>query len=304
MNYETFMTITIATWNVNSVKARLSHLVEWLKRTAPDIVLLQELKCVEEAFPRMEIEDLGYNLAIYGEKTYNGVAILSKFKLEDIQRGVPGNDDPRARYIEAVVSIGIRHQALGIREEKNLSPNAQSPMPNAFLSIRVASVYVPNGQSADSEKFPYKLKFLDHLHAHMQTLLGYDEMLVVGGDYNIAPADIDVHDPKAWEGSVLTHDAVRSRFRRILNLGMYDAQVVTGYQLPVTSNQQLVTGNYTWWDYRTGGFARDDGLRIDHLLLSAQAADKIVSCEVHRDMRALEKASDHAPVVIKLGIGH
>jgi exodeoxyribonuclease-3 len=258
------MPVSIATWNVNSVKARLSHLVDWLKRTNIDIVLLQELKCIEEAFPCMEIEDLGYNLAIHGEKTYNGVAILSKFPLSDIKKGLPGNeDDLKARYIEAVAAI----------------PGG---------AMRVASVYVPNGQIATSEKFPYKLTFLDRLAAHFKTLLSYNEMLVVGGDYNIAPDDIDVHNPQAWEGSVLTHDEVRKRLRKIFNLGVHDAWRML---------RPTELGGYTWWDYRSGGFARDDGLRIDHLLLSSQAADKIIGCEVHRDLRALEKASDHAPVV-------
>jgi exodeoxyribonuclease-3 len=292
--------LTIATWNVNSVKARLSHLLEWLKRTQPDIVLLQELKCIEEAFPCLEIEELGYNLAIHGEKTYNGVAILSKFKLEDIQKGLPGNeDDPRARYIEAAISIGVRHEALGLSESP--MPNAQGLMPSV---LRVASVYVPNGQTATSEKFPYKLKFLDRLGAHFKTLLSYGEMLVVGGDYNIAPTDIDVYNPQAWEGSVLTHDEVRVRFRRFLNLGMYDAQSLVVSRQSLANDSRLTTNYYTWWDYRANGFVRDDGLRIDHFLVSAVAADKIIGCEVHRDMRALEKASDHAPVVARFGIGH
>jgi exodeoxyribonuclease-3 len=270
--------LTIATWNVNSVKARLSHLLEWLKRAQPDIVLLQELKCTEDTFPALEIEDLGYNLAIHGEKTYNGVAILSKFKLDDIRKGIPGNeDDPHARYIEA-----LAHTPAGV--------------------LRIASVYVPNGQETTSDKFQYKLKFLDRFYAHMQMLLSYDEMLVVGGDYNIAPDDADVHDPKAWAGSVLTHDEVRRRFRKILYLGMYDAQVVTSCQLPVTRNQQLATGNYTWWDYRNNALIRDDGLRIDHLLLSPQTADNLKHCDVHRDVRALEKASDHAPVTATFNV--
>lgn len=258
--------VVIATWNVNSVKARLEHLLNWLKRDQPDIVLLQEIKCVDEAFPAMEIEELGYNLAVYGEKTYNGVAILSKFPLDDISRGVPGNDDPRARYIEAVIALPYR-------------------------ALRIASVYVPNGQTADSEKFPYKLGFLDKFHDHMKTLLSYQEMLVVGGDYNIAPEDIDVHNPKAWHGSVLTHDEVRKRFRKLLHLGMYDA-----YRLTHSD------GGYSWWDYRANAFASDDGLRIDHLLLSPQAADTLSECRVIRNLRALEKASDHTPVLATLSV--
>lgn len=280
--------ITIATWNVNSVKARLMHLLDWLKRDAPDIVLLQELKCVDEAFPRMEVEELGYNLALHGEKTYNGVAILSKFPLSDIARGLPGDDgDTQARYIEAVASIGIRDKALGIRKENKI-PNPQSLMPNPCIALRIASVYVPNGQDAASDKFQYKLRFLDRLFAHVKTLLAYDEALVIGGDYNIAPADADVHDPKAWEGSVLTHDEVRRRFRKIAHMGMYDAAALRG------------SHDYTWWDYRAGALARNDGLRIDHLMLSPQAADRLEHYGVKKDVREQEKASDHAPVMVAL----
>jgi exodeoxyribonuclease-3 len=258
--------LTVATWNVNSVKSRLPHLTAWLRSDKPDIVLLQELKCVEEAFPAMEIEELGYNLAIFGEKTYNGVAILSKFPLSDITRGLPGEDtDTHARYIEAVATLPGK-------------------------AIRVASVYVPNGQEATSDKFQYKLRFLDRLYAYIQTLRQYDEMLVIGGDYNIAPADEDVHNPKLWEGSVLTHDEVRIRLRKILNIGMYDAQKLLNKNV----------GQYSWWDYRANSFANDDGLRIDHLLMSPQAADCLCDCKVIKALRGMEKASDHAPVLLSL----
>jgi exodeoxyribonuclease III len=256
------VSVSIATWNVNSVKARLAHLIDWLKADKPDIALLQELKCVDDAFPAMELEELGYNIAIYGEKTYNGVAILSKFPLSDVTRGIPGYADERARYIEAVAAL----------------PGS---------AMRVASVYVPNGQTADSEKFPYKLTFLDQLKRHVQKLLSYQEILVIGGDYNIAPEDIDVHNPKEWHGSVLTHDEVRKSWRRITNLGVYDAWRMLHPK----------EGGYSWWDYRANAFASDDGLRIDHLLLSPQAADRLESCTVKRELRALEKASDHTPVL-------
>jgi exodeoxyribonuclease-3 len=260
---EKTLPLTIATWNVNSVKARLGHLTHWLARERPDIVLLQEIKCTDDSFPALEIEPLGYNIATHGQKTYNGVAILSKFPLDDVVRGLPGNeDDPQARYIEAVASLPGK-------------------------AVRVASVYVPNGQDATSEKFPYKLAFLDRLHAHAHTLLGYDEPVVIGGDYNIAPTDLDVHAPKRWQGSVLTHDEVRKRLRRICNMGFADAfaAVNPGVQA------------FSWWDYRGGAFEGDEGLRIDHLLLSPQASDRLRRCRVDKGMRALEKASDHAPVV-------
>ncbi|MGE0755075.1 MAG: exodeoxyribonuclease III [Alphaproteobacteria bacterium] len=263
--------ISIATWNVNSVKSRLTHLTGWLKEDGPDIVLLQELKCIDDAFPAMEIEELGYNIAAHGQKTYNGVAILSKFPLDDIMRGLPDNDnDDQARYIEAVASV----------------PGG---------AIRVASVYVPNGQTTDSDKYHYKLSFLDKLHAHCKTLLGYEEQLVIGGDYNIAPEDVDVHNPKHWEGSVLTHDTVRAAFRRMLNLGLYNAiRPVDG------ANPQ--GGQFSWWDYRGGAYQNDDGLLIDHLLLSPQAMDALEACGINRGLRELEKPSDHTPVVATLSM--
>ncbi len=264
----------IATWNVNSAKVRLPHLLEWLKRDAPKIVLLQEIKCVDEAFPAIEIGDLGYNVVTHGQKTYNGVAILSRYPLDDVRRGVPGNeDDPQARYIEAVASL-----------PPNISKTG---------AVRVASVYVPNGSTADDpDKFPYKLRFLERFTVHMKTLLSYDEMLAVGGDYNIAPADKDVFSPKAWEGSVLTHDEVRRAFRRLQNLGLLDAFRLVHPELEI----------FSWWDYRAGAFDRNEGLRIDHVLLSPQAADKLTAAFIETSLRAKERASDHTPVIVELAV--
>lgn len=253
------MSVSIATWNVNSVRTRLPHLIDFLKNEAPDIVLLQELKCLDEQFPRMEVEELGYNVETHGQKTYNGVAILSKFPLEDVTRGLMHYDDAASRYIEAVATTPI-----GV--------------------MRVASVYVVNGSSPDSDKFEYKQAFLARLHAHAAQMLSYGEMVVIGGDYNIAPTDEDVAYPSAWRGSVLTHDIVRAAFRKLSHLGYYDAGA---------SNPSA----YTWWDYRAGAMDRNDGLRIDHLMCSAQAMDKLQSVSVCMRLRMLEKPSDHAPVV-------
>lgn len=257
------MSISIATWNVNSVRVRLPQLLGWLREDRPDIVLLQEIKCLDEQFPRMEIEELGYNIATHGQKTYNGVAILSKFPLEDISRGLSDNhDDVQSRYIEAVAAT-----PLGV--------------------FRVASVYVPNGSEWGSDKCEYKIRFLEKFRAHAAQLLGYGEMLVIGGDYNIAPTDADAANPKAWEGSVLTHESLRAAFRKIINLGFYDAGAAAH--------------DYSWWDYRAGAFEKNDGLRIDHLLLSPQAMDQFSNCSVAIKLRTLEKPSDHAPVSVILG---
>ena len=259
---------TIATFNVNSIKARLPNLLAWLDTCPIDILLLQELKCEDHAFPAMELEDRGYNLAIYGQKTYNGVAICSKFPLDDITRGLPGdNADTQARYIEAVASI----------------PGG---------AIRVASVYVPNGQEVGSDKFAYKLRFYDRLYAHWQQQLRFREKAVLGGDFNCAPEALDVHDPAAWEGKVLFHSDERSRLRSLMHLGMYDAFRV----------QHPDARHYSWWDYRGGGFERNHGVRIDHLLLSAAAADCLSDCHIDDSPRGQEKPSDHTPVVASLTI--
>jgi exodeoxyribonuclease-3 len=259
--------LRVVTWNVNSIKSRLQHLLNYIDQTSPDIILLQELKCTEENFPFMEIEDKGYNIAVNGQKTYNGVAILSKFPLEDVQKGLPGNDlDEQARYIEAVIS---------------LNGNA----------IRVASVYVPNGQSPESDKFPYKLGFLDALYQHSQTLLNYEEMLVIGGDYNIAPESQDVYAPKQLEGSCCFHKDERLRFRRFIANSLVDA-----YRVMHPNTLE----SYSWWDYRGGGWQRNQGLRIDHLLLSPEATDALIQTNIDTFTRAWERASDHAPVWIEL----
>lgn len=258
--------ITIATWNVNSIKPRMEHLLGWLRETGTDIVLLQETKTVDEAFPAMEIEDLGYNIAIHGQKTYNGVAILSKFPLDDITRGLPGDEsDEQARYIEAVVSTDGG-------------------------AVRVASVYVPNGQAPDSDKFQYKMRFFDRLYAHAQSLLEYDEPLVMGGDYNVAPLPIDVYDPAKLDGTVCYHPEERAKLRTLLNLGLYDV-----YRVKEPTKPQ-----YSWWDYRGGMFQKGQGYRIDHLLCNALAVDMLQDVWVDEAPRKLEKPSDHTPVVAKL----
>jgi len=248
----------IVTWNVNSVRSRIEHVCAFLKAHSPDVLLMQEIKAMAGTFPFETLEDLGYNIAIYEQKSYNGVAILSKRPLEDVRRGIPGNeDDPQARYIEAVTG-----------------------------NIRVASLYVPNGQDMGTEKYVYKLAFLKKLQEHLKTLLSYNEVLIVGGDYNIAPQDLDIYDPIPYEGHIFITPSERAAFREIINLGMVDAYRTLHPQSP----------GYTWWNYRQGSFQKNQGVRIDHLLLSPQAADRLQACEVDSSFRGLERPSDHAPV--------
>ena len=262
--------LSIATWNVNSVRARIEHLLKWIDSgTAPDVILLQELKTENEGFPRMEIEERGYNIEIHGQKTYNGVGILSKYPLEDVVRSMKGNEnDEQARYIEALVSA---HGEV----------------------VRVASVYVPNGQDPVSEKFAYKLNFVNHLHHHLADLLKQDELVVIGGDYNIAPFPNDVYDPKSLDGTVCYHPKERELLRRLMNLGYYDAW-------------RALNGDahaFSWWDYRGNGWKMNKGMRIDHLLMSPQAMDRTTECIIESQMRDAERASDHAPVMAKLKLG-
>ena len=258
----------IATWNINSVRQRLDHLLGYLRDTAPDILCLQEIKCLDEAFPRMDIEAMGYNVETYGQKTFNGVAILSKFPLEDVQRGLPGNEaDEQARYIEAVVST-------------------------KGGALRVASIYLPNGNPVDSDKYPYKLRWMAHLQAHAKRLLALEEPLVLAGDYNVIPQARDCYDPKVWANDALFLPQTRASFQSLLNLGLTDA-------LRACNDADKT---YTFWDYQAGAWPKNLGIRIDHLLLSPQAADKLQGAHIDKTMRALEKPSDHVPVHIDLSI--
>jgi exodeoxyribonuclease-3 len=252
----------IASWNINSIKARLPLLNDWISETKPDIILLQETKCQNEAFPKELIEDLGYNISIHGQKTFNGVAILSKFPLEDIQYNLPNFPDPQARYIEAFTG-----------------------------GVRVASIYAPNGSAVGSEKYAYKLTFYQHLKDHLTTLVQHAEKLVIGGDYNVAPTDADVYEPEKWIGEVLVSEPERASFSSLLKAGLYDAVRVL-YPEDRVNNQEW----YTWWDYRQGAWHRNWGLRIDHLLLSSQAKEVLQSVGIDKILRGRERPSDHAPI--------
>ena len=262
-SFEETPVVKVAAWNVNSIRARLPRVLDWLRQAVPDVVLLQETKTVAERFPRLEIEDLGYNLAVVGQKTYNGVAILAKAPIEVVETALPGDPaDDQARYLEAVVG------GAGTR------------------TLRVASLYLPNGNPVESEKFPYKLGWMERLCAHTRELLKGEEAFVLGGDYNLVPGDGDVYDPEAWKDDALCRPESRARFRAILYLGLVDAYRALNRK----------GGAYTFWDYQQGRWQRDEGLRIDHLLLSPQAADRLVAADIDKAVRGGEKASDHAPV--------
>ncbi|MEQ8179581.1 MAG: exodeoxyribonuclease III [Amphiplicatus sp.] len=263
----------IATFNVNSIGVRLPRVLDWIDRARPDVVVLQEIKCVDEKFPAAEFEDRGYNVAVHGQKTYNGVAILSKFPMEDVLKGLPhygvdGADaDDHSRYIEAVVS------------------------PDEGAPVRVCGIYLPNGNPAPGPKYDYKLSWMKRLKARVEELLEWEEAFVVAGDYNVIPQAEDVHDPKAWATDALFLPQTRAAYREILNLGLTDAI------------RQINPAGvcYTYWDFQRGAWEKDWGIRIDHLLLSPQAADRLKDAGVDRAERGKEKPSDHVPVWVELG---
>jgi exodeoxyribonuclease-3 len=267
--------IKISTFNVNSIRARLPRLEEWLKKSAPDIVCLQELKCEEQNFPFEAMLDLGYNSAVFGQKTYNGVAILSKFKIEEVIKGLPNfsGDSPQpARYIEAVISV-------------------------KDLVLRVASIYVPNGGGEiaegqaleDTTKFQYKMQFFKDLRTHLQKLSEYDESQIFAGDFNVANNEIDIYDPKKFHNQILFHPQERAEFRQILNLGLTDSFRMKNPQAQA----------FSWWDYRGNSYENNKGARIDYILTTANLIDRISTCEIEdKNVRDQEKPSDHCPVSI------
>ena len=257
----------IAAYNVNSINARAPRVLEWIDEARPDIVVFQEIKCVDEKFPAEPFEDRGYNVAVHGQKTYNGVAFLSKHPVEDVVRGLPGDkSDVEARYIEALVC-----------------PDDADP-------VRVGGLYLPNGNPAPGPKYDYKLKWMRRLIRHAQKRLALEEAFVLAGDYNVIPQDEDCHDPAAWREDALFRPETRALFRELLHLGFTDAV------------RQIDPAGvvYSFWDYQRGAWPKDHGIRIDHLLLSPQAADRLKDAGVDRKTRGKEKASDHAPAWIEL----
>ena len=251
----------LATWNVNSLKVRLPQVLKWLAAHRPDAFCLQETKTEDANFPLAEITAAGYEPVFSGQKTYNGVAILCRTKPEEVSGGIPGFDDPQRRVISATIG-----------------------------GLRAVCVYVPNGESVESDKYRYKLDWLARLTAWLKQELQKHPRLVLLGDYNIAPEDRDVHDPKFWDGKVLFSEPEKAAFRAIVELGLTDSFRL--FEQPEKS--------FSWWDYRMNGFKRNLGLRIDHILLSAELAKRCKSCSIDRDMRAKERPSDHAPVIAEI----
>ncbi len=260
----------IATWNINGIKARHNNVISWLKEAQPDIVCLQEIKSIDENFPGDEIESLGYNVKTHGQKSFNGVAILSKLPFDEVNRGLPNLNesdpiDEQARFIEGVFSVGQR-------------------------SLRVVSLYLPNGNPVDTAKFPYKLAWMERLHAWAKTSLRSEEALVLAGDYNVIPRPEDCYDVKAWEGDALYRPESRNAFRGLVNLGFTEA----------ISSVSNAAQNYTFWDFQAGAWPKNNGIRIDHLLLSPEAAPNLKRAGIDKHVRDWEKPSDHVPVWVEL----
>ena len=256
----------VATFNINGIKARINALPDWLDEAGADVVLLQEIKSVDEAFPREIFEDRGYRVETHGQKGFNGVAILSKLPLEDVTRGLPGDDsDEQARWIEATV-IGD-------------------------TAIRVCGLYLPNGNPAPGPKYDYKLAWMERMQARATELLELEEPFLMAGDYNVIPQDEDAKRPEAWQKDALALPGTRAAFRRLMNLGFTEA-----FRARIQG-----PGHYSFWDYQAGAWNRDDGIRIDHILLSPACADLLEDCQIDKDIRAREKPSDHVPVWVRLG---
>ncbi len=256
----------IATYNINGIKARLQALSDWLDEAQPDVALLQEIKSVDENFPREHFEDKGYIVETHGQKSFNGVAILSKLPLEDVSRGLPGDDDDeQARWIEATV-VGDK------------------------TAVRLCGLYLPNGNPAPGPKYDYKLAWMERLRARAVDLLAAEEPALMAGDYNVIPQAEDAAKPDSWREDALFLPQTRDAYRRILNLGFTEA----------FRARTAGPGHYSFWDYQAGAWQRNNGIRIDHVLMTPQCADLMVDCGIDKDIRAREKPSDHVPVWVEL----
>ena len=256
----------IASFNINGIKARAGALTDWLDEAEPDVAVLQEIKSIDENFPRELFEERGYQVETHGQKSFNGVAILSKLPLEDITRGLPGDDDDeQARWIEATVM-------------------------GDHTAVRVCGLYLPNGNPAPGPKYDYKLAWMERLKARAEALLEAEEPALMAGDYNIIPQDEDAKRPEAWAKDALALPDSRAAFRRVVNLGFTEA-----FRARIQS-----PGHYTFWDYQAGAWNKDDGIRIDHVLLTPQAADLMTDCQIDKEIRGREKPSDHVPIWVNL----
>ncbi len=255
----------IATFNINGIKARINALPEWLRESQPDVALLQEIKTVDEGFPRELFEDMGYIVEVHGQKSFNGVAILSKLPLEDVKRGLPGDDaDEQARWIEATVMGDI--------------------------PVRVCGLYLPNGNPCPGPKYDYKLAWMDRLYTRAQELLLAEEPALMAGDYNIIPQAEDAAHPDVWREDALFCPESRAAYRKILNLGFTEA-----FRARVHGAE-----HYSFWDYQAGAWNKNAGIRIDHFLMTPQCADLLVDCQIDTEVRGRDKPSDHVPVWVDL----
>jgi len=258
----------IATWNVNGIKARSEVLPTWIAEASPDVVCLQEIKCVDEGFPTESLNALGYNVAVHGQKGFNGVALLSRHPIEDVTRGLPGSaDDAQARYIEATVAT-------------------------LNGAMRIGGLYLPNGNPIATEKFTYKLAWMERLQSHARELLALELPTVLTGDFNVIPEARDARNPDRWTGDALFQPESRAAFRALLADGWTDAVRAT------TPGDDV----YTFWDYQAGAWQKNDGIRIDHILLSPEAADRLTATGIDKQTRAWEKPSDHVPVWAEIRI--
>ena len=256
----------IASFNINGIKARAGALTDWLDEAEPDVAVLQEIKSIDENFPRELFEERGYQVETHGQKSFNGVAILSKLPLEDVTRGLPGDDDDeQARWIEATVM-------------------------GDHTAVRVCGLYLPNGNPAPGPKYDYRLAWMERLKARAEALLEAEEPALMAGDYNIIPQDEDAKRPEAWAKDALALPDSRAAFRRVVNLGFTEA-----FRARIQS-----PGHYTFWDYQAGAWNKDDGIRIDHVLLTPQAADLMTDCQIDKEIRGREKPSDHVPIWVNL----
>lgn len=262
------MTLTITSWNINGIKARLETALAYLEQAQPDVIALQEIKSIDENFPNEPFERLGYNVYTHGQKSFNGVALLSKQPLDDVSSGLPGDEsDEQARLIEGRISTNNG-------------------------SLKVIGIYLPNGNPIDSEKFPYKLSWMDRLHAYAKQCMLEEEPFVIIGDYNIIPTEHDVHDAKSWWGDALYRPESREKFRLLQSLGLTNAFDVCDGR----------PHQYTFWDYQAGAWQKNNGIRIDHILMSPDATDLIQSCWIDKEIRGQDKPSDHVPICAKFGL--